>query len=178
VLLLWFGHSPKPIVVSCPQYVLSNLWKTVILLVPVGPKVHQMILLRLLITAPVPSVHRLFLASAPTSLGSAVVPGTLNDSPVQVLIDSGVSENFVDFDVYCRLNLPVNGDRSSIGMASSAISVETLRKTTADLILLDRTYPSSNFRILKNLCADAIVGQTFLRQHSSITFVMNGQNEA
>jgi len=130
------------------------------------------------ITAPVPSVHRLFLASAPSSLGSAVLPGTLNDSPVQVLIDSGVSENFVDFDVCCRLNLPVNGDRSSIGMASSAISVETLGKTTADLILLDRTYPSSNFRILKNLCADAIVGQTFLRQHSSITFVMNGQNEA
>ena len=34
------------------------------------------------ITAPVPSVHRPFLASAPASLGSAVVPGTLNDSSV------------------------------------------------------------------------------------------------
>jgi len=75
------------------------------------------------ITAPVPSVHRTFLASAPSSLGSAVVPGTLDDSPVQVLIDSGASENFVDFGVCDRLNLPVDGDRSSIGMTSSEISV-------------------------------------------------------
>ena len=60
------------------------------------------------ITAPVPSVHRPFFASAPPSLGSAVVPATLNDSPVQVLIDSGASENFVDLGVCGRLNLPVN----------------------------------------------------------------------
>jgi len=126
------------------------------------------------ITAPVPSVHRPFLASAPVSLGSAVVPGTLNDSPVQGLIDSGASENFVDFGVCHWLNLPVAGDRSSIGMAWSEISVETFGKTTADLNFLDRTYPSSNFRVLMNLCADVIVGQAFLRQHSSVTFMMNG----
>jgi len=97
---------------------------------------------------------------------------------VQVLIDSGASENFVDFGVCHCLNLPVEGDRFSIGMASSEISVETFGKTTADLNLLDRTYPSSNFRVLKNLCADVIVGQTFLRQHSSVTFMMNGHKEA
>ena len=150
----------------------------VILLESVDLKVHQMMLLRLLITAPVPSVHRPFLASAPSSLGSAVVPGTSNDSPVQVLIDSGASENFVDFGVCHRLNLPMDGDRSSIGMASSEISVQTFGKTTADLNLLDRTYPSSNIRVLKNLCADVIVGQMFLRQHSSVTFMMNGYKEA
>jgi len=123
-------------------------------------------------------VHRPFLASTPPSLASAVVPGTLNDSPVQVLIDSGVSENFVDFGVCNRLNSPVDGDRYSIGMASSEISVETFGKTTTDLNLFDRTYPSSNFRVLKNLCADVIVGQTFLRQHSSVMFMMNGHKEA
>ena len=119
-------------------------------------------------------MDRLFLASAPSSLGS----GTLNGSSVQLLIDSGASENFDDLDVYDRLNLPVNEDSSSIGMASSEISVETLGKTTADINLLDRTHPYSNFRVLKNLCADVIVGQTFLRPHSSVTFVINGQKEA
>jgi len=93
------------------------------------------------VTAPVPSVHRPYLASAPACLGSAVVPGTLNDSPVQVLIDSGASTKFVDLDVCDRLNLPVGGDRSSIDMASSKMSVESFGKTTADLNLLDRTYP-------------------------------------
>jgi len=75
------------------------------------------------VTAPVPSVSRLFLASVPSSLGSTVAPGTLHDSPAQVLVDSGASENFVDLDVCARLNLPVNGDRSTIGMASLEISV-------------------------------------------------------
>jgi len=42
------------------------------------------------------SVSRPFLASAPSTLASAVVPGTLNDSPVQVLVDSGASENFIE----------------------------------------------------------------------------------
>jgi len=104
--------------------------------------------------------------------------GELNDSPVQVLIDSGASENFIDLDVWARLNLPVNGERSSIGMASSEIAVETLGKTTADLKLLDQTYLLSNFRVLKNLCADIIVGQTFLKLHSFVIFVMNGQKKA
>jgi len=107
--------------------------------------------------APAQSVGRLFLASAPSTLASTVVPETLNDSPVQVFVDSGASENFIDLDV-----LSVNGERSSIGMASSEIAVETLEKSMADLKLLDQTYPSSNFRVLKNLCVDVIVGQTFL----------------
>jgi len=90
--------------------------------------------------APAQSVSQPFVASAPSTLASAVVPGTLSDSPIQVLVDSGASENFIDLDVCARLNLRVNGERSSIGMASSEIAVETLGKTTEDLKLLDQTY--------------------------------------
>ena len=97
---------------------------------------------------------------------------------MQVLTDSGASENIVDLDVCDRLNLAVGGDRSSIDMASSEMSVETFGKTTADLNLLDPTNPSSNLRVLNNLCTNVIVGQTFCRQNSSFTFVMNGQNTA
>ena len=124
------------------------------------------------------SVSRPFLASAPSTLASSVIPGMLNDSPGQVLVDSGSSENFIDLDVCSRLNLRVNGERFSIGMASSEIAVETLGKTTADLKLLDQTYPSSNFRVLKHLCADVVVVQIFLKLHSSVTFVMNGHKNA
>ena len=92
---------------------------------------------------------------------------------MQVLIDSGASENFVDLVVCDRLNLPVGRDRSPIDMASLEMSVETFGNTAAVLNLVDHTYPSSNFRVLKNLCTDVIVGQTFCRQHSSVTFLMN-----
>jgi len=39
-------------------------------------------------------------------------------------------------------------------MTSLEVSVESLGKTTAYLNLLDHTYLSSNFRVLKNLSAD------------------------
>jgi len=51
-------------------------------------------------------------------------------------------------------------------------------KTAENLKLLDQTYPSSNFRVLTNLCADVIIGQSFLEMHSSVTFVMSREKEA
>ena len=55
----------------------------VISLESVGLKVHQIMLLWLLLLRLL-RLSRPFLASAPSSLGSTVAPGTLNDSPVQV----------------------------------------------------------------------------------------------
>ena len=171
-------HPSKPIFVPCSQCFLSFLWKRgyfsrVCLSEGLSTDVASVSF-----AAPLQSVSLPFLASAPSTLESAVVRRTLNDSPVQVLVDSGASGNLIGLDVCAGLNLPVNGDRSSIGMASSEVSVETLGKTTADLKLLDQTYPSSNFRVLTNLCADVTVGQTSLKLHSSVTFVMNGHKNA
>ena len=118
------------------------------------------------ITAPVPSMHRPSLILLHRVWDLPLYLGRWMTHLYRSSLTHGASENFVDFGVCHRLNLPVDEDRSSIGMASSEISVETLGKTTADLNLLDRTYPSSNFRVLKNLCADVIVGQTFLRHNT------------
>jgi len=128
MLPLGSRHSAKPIVVSCLQCLLSFLWKTASFCSCLSvSKGSSNDVASAAMTAPVPSVSRLFLASASSTLGSTVVPGTLHDSPAQVLVDSGESENFVDLDVCARLNLPVNlrwyGDRSAIGMASLEISV-------------------------------------------------------
>ena len=43
-----------------------------------------------------------------------------------MLIDSGASENFVDTDIVRKLGLPIPERATSIGMASSEVSMQTL----------------------------------------------------
>jgi len=99
------------------------------------------------------SIEKLYLASAPSNLKSAVVDGLLDDLPVHVLVDSGASENFVDLKICKKLRLPVNGSPNSIGMASSDVSIPTCCAITAKLSFNNRTYPTTTFSVIKNLCS-------------------------
>jgi len=91
---------------------------------------------------------------------------------------SGASEKCVDLKICRKLYLPVNGSRNSIGMASSDISIPICGIVTAKLSFHNRTYPTITFSVIKNLCTYLIVGQTFLKLHSSVTFMVNGPEEA
>ena len=126
----------------------------------------------------VSSIEKPCLASAPSSLKPAVVDGLLDNLPVHILVDSGPSENFVDFKIYQKFHLAINGSPASIGMASSEVSIPTCRIVVATFSFHNRTYPTTTFSVIKNLCSDVIVGQEFLKLHSSVTFVMNGPEEA
>jgi len=95
-----------------------------------------------------------------------------------VLIDSGASENSVDKTIAERLALPLSGESAPIAMASSEVTVEMFGKARGMLNLLDRSYPDVAFSVINNLCADVIVGQEFLKQHSSVTFEMQGPERA
>ena len=126
----------------------------------------------------VSSIEKPYLASAPSSLKPAVVDGQLNNFPVHILVDSGASENFVDYKICQKLHLAITGAPTSIGMASSEVSLPTCGVVIANLSFHDRTYPTTTFSVIKNLCSDVIVGQAFLQLHSSVTFVMNGPAKA
>jgi len=63
-------------------------------------------------------------------------------------------------------------------MTSSEVSIPTCGIFIATLSFHNRTYPTTTFSVIKNLCSDVIVGQEFLKLHSSVTFVMNGPEEA
>ena len=94
-------------------------------------------------TAAVFSETRPVLASALPSLKSAVIKGSLEGLPVEVLIDSGASENFIDNKIASRHSLPVKTETVSIRMASSEVSVHTIGKVTGVLELLGRSYNDS-----------------------------------
>jgi len=118
----------------------------------------------------VSSIEKPYLASAPSSLKPAVVDGLLDNFPVHILVDSGASENFVDVKI-CQ-------KPTSIGMASSEESIPTYGIVVATLSFHNRAYLTTTFSVIKNLCSDVIVGQEFLKLHSSVTFMMNGPEEA
>ena len=61
--------------------------------------------------------------------------GTLDGLPVEILIDSGASVNFVDHNITRKLGLSVEKKPISIGMASSEVSIKTLGKVTGSLNL-------------------------------------------
>jgi len=71
----------------------------------------------------VSSVEKTYIASAPFSLKPAVFDSLLNNFPVHILVDSGASENFVDFKICQKLHLAISGSPTSIGMASSEVSI-------------------------------------------------------
>jgi len=96
--------------------------------------------------------------SAPSSLKPAVVDGLLDNFPVHILVDSGASENFVDFKICQKLYLAINGSPTSIGMASSDVAISTCGIVIATLSFHNRTYSTTTFSVIKNLCSDVIVG--------------------
>jgi len=120
----------------------------------------------------VSSIEKTYLASTPSSLKPGVVDGLLDNFPVHILVDLGASENFVDFKVCQKLHLAIKGPPTSIGVAPTCGIV------VATLSFHNRTYSTTTFSVIKNLCSYVIVGQELLKPHSSVTFVMNGPEEA
>jgi len=57
----------------------------------------------------VSSIEKPYVASTPSSLKPAVVDGLLDNFPVHIFVDSGASENFVDFKICQKLHLAMNG---------------------------------------------------------------------
>jgi len=93
-------------------------------------------------------------------------------------LSTWVPQNFVDTDIVRKFGLPIAGRATSIEMASSEVSMQTLGRVSGVLSLMDRRYPNTSFHVMPKLCADVIVGQEFLKRHTSITFVMNGPEES
>lgn len=54
--------------------------------------------------------------------------------PVEVLIDSRASENFIDDKISSHLNLSIKTVSVSIGMASFKVSVQMIGKVTGTLL--------------------------------------------
>nr|XP_026689427.1 uncharacterized protein K02A2.6 isoform X1 [Ciona intestinalis] len=114
------------------------------------------------------------LASAPNCLEPAIVTGTLAGATVDILLDTGASNNFIDRGTARKARLSLNKVIMSINMAAGSNPTKTFGRTKATLSFLGRKYVDVTFDIIEGLCADVILGQDFLKMHSEVTFKLGG----
>ena len=114
------------------------------------------------------------IASAPDSLKHSIIPCMLRGHPVDSLLDTGASENFISDRIVNAGGLIPNGKRSLVNMVSSELSAIILGRVTSDFDVQGRTYKILSFGVISNLCADVVLGQSFLNKHSEVLLKLEG----
>ena len=112
------------------------------------------------------------LATAATPRTSTV-PVSVNDRPVNALIDSGSTISFINPETLNRLKIPIHPSQDHITLAASQIST-THGHCFADLKVNDKLYPKFKLCVLPRLCSTIILGQDFMNLHKSVEFALNG----
>ena len=62
-------------------------------------------------------------------------------------------------------------------MATTQMTASVFDIVVATLEVEGRTYPDLYFGVVDGLCADIILGKTFMKQHDEITFKMGGSRK-
>ena len=104
--------------------------------------------------------------------------GTLNGVSVQILMDTGSSESYIDRRLLKGLKLSLEGEPCAITMAFTSHSAEVKGAVLVNLEVFNNNYPKFKFGVMEELCADVILGIDFMKLHSEIEFKMHGLQEA
>ena len=92
---------------------------------------------------------------------------TLNGKKVVALLEASTSGSFIDKDLVCFMNIPTSPGHGVVSMASTAQSSKGLGRVSIQL--KDSDYHGVELSVFPPLCSNVIVGQDFLKQHSSLT---------
>ena len=114
---------------------------------------------------------------APGYLDHAVVNVLIQNTSAQALIDSEASDSYLNEDLADEINLPKLGSQTQIAQASSTNTAAIFGFIEANLKVFNQSY-YMRLGIVKNLCADIILGQDFLKLHKSTTFETGGLRDS
>ena len=93
--------------------------------------------------------------------------------PLELLqIQERTSDSYLNEDLADEINLPKLGSQTQIALASSTNTAAVSGFIEANLKAINQSY--MRLGIVKNLCADIIQGQDFLKLHKSATFETGG----
>ncbi|XP_047518905.1 uncharacterized protein LOC125058798 [Pieris napi] len=113
-------------------------------------------------------------AASPYSLYKATVPAYIRDIRAEALLDTGSSISFIN-DSFARLcGLKRKSCNQIISMASLNHTSQVEGQTLQSLKIGNHKYDNVNLLIVKNLCADIIIGHDVLKEHSSLEFSFGG----
>ena len=113
-------------------------------------------------------------SSTSKGLGRAMVQVTINGVMCTALIDTGSSSSFINSSLIEKcgaIKLPSN---EKISMASTSFQSQVEGCCHVNLRMLGRDYRGVKFLIMKNLCADVIIGHDLLDKHTSLEMHLGG----
>ena len=117
------------------------------------------------------------LAASPNCLRKSVVRVTLNGQPADALIDTGSSESFINENFVHTLKLKINPHRGIIAMASTNLNATTVGYCHVDLEISNYKHTNIKLSIIRDLCADLVIGHDVLGKHSKVVVNFGGSQE-
>lgn len=114
-------------------------------------------------------------ARPPISLHKALVEVQLNKIPAVSLIDTGSSHSYVNLQFATKHKLKVHPEVGHVSMASTDLTSRLEGYVVADLKLSSFYYRKIKLSVLKELCADVLIGHDLLKEHENIEITFGGK---
>jgi hypothetical protein len=114
-------------------------------------------------------------AGAPNCLSHAIRKVEINGHSLTTLIDTGSSDNFINKYIVNKYQIPYIKSSGSVSMASSSLKTKIKGYCKVNMTFQNQKYTDITLSILPDLCADVILGQAFMKQHSNITISFGGK---
>ena len=107
-------------------------------------------------------------------LSKSICTILINNSKVNALIDSGSMDSFIHPKLVDKMSLTVSNVDAKVQMASTSLCSKIMGMCSVDIELNKIKYENVKFKIMKDLCADVILGLDFQSQHGSVTLMFSG----
>ena len=114
-------------------------------------------------------------AGAPSCLRHTILKAHINGREVDVLIDSGSTENHINTEFAQTSGIKLEPDNTIVAMAASKCVSTSRGYCYAKLFINDSEYQNVKLKALDNLCADVVLGQEFMKLHKEVVLEFNGK---
>ena len=115
-------------------------------------------------------------SNIPDGLLHAASTAKIQDTIVEVLLDSCSTESFINENLARQLNLKIIPKEKAITMAQNNLTVKTkgVVQVNMTLALNNHLYKNTSLMVMPNLCSEVVLGKDFQRQHKMVSFVYGG----
>jgi len=113
-------------------------------------------------------------AAAPSNLSKAIIKVRINGLRADALIDTGSSDSFVNSSLAKDRKWQIHPTDNTVCMASTSLRTSAHGYCIVELEVKSYTYRNVRVLVLRDLCADVILGHNVLRQHVSVEIPFGG----
>ena len=98
----------------------------------------------------------------------------VENKKAEALLDTGAGNNYMDKNFALKNNITFRPVNFSVGLASSSCTTNAVGVCEVTLSVKSETYQRVKMSILNDLVSDVILGEDFMKEHSSVEFHFGG----